>query len=55
MATVKLRRGPGEANRLFRLWMRLPGRDGTEDGRALNAIVYPGDLGKWASIPRCSR
>ena len=26
----------------FRLWMRLPGRDGTEDGRALNDIV-----GRW--------
>ena len=25
----------------FRLWMRLPGRDGTEDGRAVNGIVYP--------------
>ena len=28
--------------RFFRLWMRLPGRDGTEDGRALNDIV-----GRW--------
>ena len=26
----------------FRLWMRLPDRDGTEDGGALNGIV-----GRW--------
>ena len=37
MATAKLRRGSGEAN-LFGSCMRFPGRDGIEDGKALNGI-----------------
>ena len=40
----------------FRLWMRLPGRDGTEDGRALNDIVCCWRASKSGrAIPGCSR
>ena len=38
-------RGSGvapERQTVFRLWMRVPGWNGTEDGRALNGIV-----GRW--------
>ena len=38
MATAKLRRGSGEAN-LFGSCMRFLGRDGIEDGKALNGIT----------------
>ena len=36
----RLRCGSGEAN-LFGVCMRLPGRDGTENSRALNGVVWP--------------
>ena len=37
------------------LWMRLPGWNGTEDGRALNGVVYPWRFSKaGCAVLRCS-
>ena len=50
------RRGSGAVNRFFGLCMRLPSRDGTEDGVALDGIVYPSGSSKSGrGIPGFSR
>ena len=56
MATAMLRRGTGEANRFFRLWMRLPDLNGTEGGRVLNGIACRWRASKSGrAILGCSR
>ena len=51
----RLRCGTGEVN-FFGLCMRLPGRDGTENSRALNGVVCLWRSSKaGCTVPGCSR